>query len=131
MELIKPKDFESAIETLLKNKDGTVYQKVATFDDGVDLYLVFGWDSGFDETPEAYQEKEGNTWWTICAKLAINADDLQCDYNYDWRMPEVDDNEVCNTEIGLAKNQDFVYVADLFNSEAKEIVERYNKGELR
>ena len=46
-------------------------------------------------------------------------------------MPEVDDNEVCNTEIGLAKNQDFVYVANLFNSEAKEIVERYNKGELR
>lgn len=37
MEFIKPKDFESAIETLLKNKDDAVYQKVATFDDGVDL----------------------------------------------------------------------------------------------
>lgn len=32
MEPINPKDFESAIETLLKNKDGTVYQKVAKLD---------------------------------------------------------------------------------------------------
>lgn len=81
MEFIKPKDFESAIETLLKNKDGAVYQKVATFDDGVDLYLVFGWGEGYDETDDAYQEKEGDRIYTICAKLAVNTDDLQCDYD--------------------------------------------------
>lgn len=138
MELIKPKDFESAIETLLKNKDGTVYQKVATFDDGVDLYLVFGWDSGFDETPEAYQEKEGNTWWTICAKLAVNTDDLQCDYDIDWRMPTYKGDDVVDvydTERGVAKleasgDKDYLKLADYYNEEVKDIVSLYNKGEL-
>lgn len=138
MEFIKPKDFESAIETLLKNKDGAVYQKVATFDDGVDLYLVFGWGEGYDETDDAYQEKEGDRIYTICAKLAVNTDDLQCDYDIDWRMPTYKGDDVVDvydTERGVAKleasgDKDYSKLADYYNEEVKDIVSLYNKGEL-
>lgn len=34
----------------------------------------------------------------LCAKIAANWDDLQCDYDYDWAMPMNLDGDVIDTE---------------------------------
>ena len=52
--------------------NGCYFQRLGASNfEGKDLYIVIG------------ENAEGE----ICAKLAYNCDDLQCDYDFDWYMP--------------------------------------------
>lgn len=122
---ITSQDIKNAIDTLM-SEDGTngvVYQPVSTLDDGRDLCLVVGWVDGYDDGSEDYQ-RDG---YTLCAKLAINIDDLQCDYDVDWYMPWGDNGDIYDTDMALSKNYDDV---DWYNNQAKIITEALNAGRL-
>lgn len=127
MKSITTKDFQSAINTLSANPDGVVYQTVDTLDDGRDLCLVFGYSDGYDEGDAPHQIKQGKTIYTLCAKLAVNIDDLQCDFEVDWFMPWNQMGDVVDTCEAVTGDKVQLYY---YNAIAKEIVENLNKGIL-
>lgn len=127
MNTIKSQDFQNAIDALTKNGAGTIYQEVSRMNDGKTLYLVFGYEEGY-EKGEKYQVQEEKTLWTLCAKLAFNVSSLQCDYDVDWYMPYNKCGDIYDTNSALTDN--FKSLADYYNHEAKEITQLYNNGEI-
>lgn len=124
--MITKKDYESLIQLSLNHPDGTSYQPVETLPDGRKLCLVIGWQVGYDEG-EDYQLKVGNTLYTLCEKLAVNVDDLQCDYGVDWYEPwDKKTGDVWMTDQSVVKDDD----VDWINEQAKEIKEAFERGEL-
>ena len=75
---------ENAIKGLTQEPYATWYKYL-----GNNLYLVVG---KYEDNGE------------ICGKIAVNCDDLQCDYDIDWNMPYYEDGEVCFTELGIDEN---------------------------
>ena len=106
---------------------GTYYFELGKTDDGKTIALVLGYELGYNDG-EDYQVKVGNNTYTLCAKVAINIDDLQCDYNFDWYMPSNKDGDIYDTSMALSKN----HAEDLtwFLSEAEEMIKLMNKGVL-
>lgn len=127
MNTIKANDFANAVKTLQQNHDGTVYQEVGTTDNGEKLYLVFGYQAGYDKG-EAYQVEENDTVYTLCAKLAFNVDSLQCDYDGDWYMPYNDNGDVYDTDSAITK--DFEGLAEYYNQESENIIAMMNDGKI-
>lgn len=62
------------------------------------------------------------------AKLAYNCDDLQCDYNWDWLMPEYQSGDCVDTDIRLSKNHR--PDAEYFYKEAKSIIKDLKLGNI-
>lgn len=99
--------------------NGTAWQKVGTYK-GKDLCLVLGWveDEPNDYLYQQHEECNGKIkTYTLCGKLAVNIDDLQCDYDIDWAMPEVD-GEVWDTDTAVEKAG-----LDYWNRQAKKLLE--------
>ena len=117
--------FKDAIDTLMAQDDtnGVYYAPVSHLDDGRDLCIVVGWVAGYGDGNEDYQ-RDG---YTLCAKLAINIDDLQCDYDVDWYMPWDDEGNVYDTDMALSKDFDD---ADWYNQQAEIITKALNAGQL-
>lgn len=127
MKTITSQDIKNAIDTLKGNDAGTVYQEVGYTDDGQTLYIVFGYAEGYDKG-EKYQVQEGDTLYTMCAKLAFNVSSLQCDYDIDWNMPWSANGDIYDTDSSV--DDDYKAIAEYYNKEAKEIIDLMNKGEL-
>lgn len=128
-------DFKSAVATLTHDPYGTVYQPVATTDDGRTLHIVWGYEEGYDADPTLYQHRETDgTVYTICAKLAFNVSSLQADYNWDWYEPwfTTDDNAVYDTSSAVTRKDTTTdsRTAEFYNDDAAYIVELYNDGKL-
>lgn len=121
--------FVDAIQTL-ENGDGegTVYYEVGRLKDGRALCLVFGYEDGYD--PDlCHQRMFGNTLYTLCCKLAINIDDLQCDYDIDWYMPWSENGDVYDTNGAVVDDLDVL--VDSYNDEAKTIIQGMDNGTLK
>lgn len=127
MNNITSQDIQNAIATLQENTCGTVYQEVGYTQDGQTLYLVFGYSEGYDKG-EKYQVQEGDTLYTLCAKLAFNVSSLQCDYDCDFYMPWSANGDIYDTDSSV--DGDFQALADYYNKEAKTIIDLMNSGEL-
>lgn len=127
MKKITKKDFQDAIATLKNNPDGTVYQTVATLDDGRDLCLVFGWVDDYEAGDGKYQIKRGKGIYTIAAKIAVNIDDLQADFEVDWYMPWNEMGDVVDTCEAATGDEAQV---DYYNAIAEDIAKNLNKGIL-
>ena len=135
MKKVSVKQFKNAIDTMLNESyiDGVSYIPLDKTPDGKTIALVIGWQDGYEDG-EKWQVKYGdNLNFTLCAKVAINIDDLQCDYNFDWYMPTICDGnkldgEIFDTDMALTGN----YEDDLkyFLDNAKSMVEAFNKGIL-
>ena len=119
-------DFKKAIEKQAVSLDGTTWLDMAKLDDGRMLCLVLGWQEGYGEGEEKYQKVEGGKVYTLCAKLAVNIDDLQCDYDVDWFMPWNADGDVMDTDMAVDSDGDF----DWYEHEAQSLVEGLNNGTL-
>lgn len=124
---ITKNDIENAVKTLRDNNNGTVYQVVGYTQDGQGLYLVMGYQDGY-EKGEKYQTIEGEKIYTLCGKLACNVSSLQCDYDVDWYMPWQSNGDVYDTDTAIT--DDFQSLADFYNQSAKEIIALMNKGDL-
>ena len=115
--------FLDAIKAFEKDDtaNGVIYNPIKRLDDGRYLCLVFGWGEGYDKDDTLIQ-RDG---YTLCAKLAINIDDLQCDYDIDWYMPYDDKGNVWDTDMSVDPHS-----WDWYDDQAKQIIEAYNKGEI-
>ena len=110
-------DFKKAIEKMADgNIDSCMWLDMARLDDGRTLCLVLGWQDGYD-VGEKYQQKVGDTLYTLCAKIAVNIDDLQCDYDVD----------LIDTDMAIDSDGDF----DWYEHEATNIADGLNKGSLK
>ena len=102
----------------LTNKgEGTWYHKL-----GNNLYYVMAaagdpnnYDAGDVELFAT--SKDG---YIIMGKIAVNIDDLQSDYDFDWFMPYEEDGDVWDTESEFYKEEDF-------SKRAAEIMSEYEK----
>jgi len=126
--MITLKEFKNGIKQMTNNYiDGVVYYPLGKTDDGKTIALVLGYEDGYNDG-EDYQVKCGDTLLTLCGKVAINIDDLQCDYDFDWYMPSNKDGDIYDTNMALSKN----HAEDLtwFLSEAEEMIKLMDKGVL-
>lgn len=113
------------LQSMLKDSDGCTWVDMETLEDGRKLALVMGYQTGYDEGEE-FQIKENGTVWALCAKLAVNIDDLQCDYGLDWYMPYNKDGDVYDTEMAVTSKTDL----DWYKEQAKIIAKQLNEGTL-
>ena len=128
MNNVSIKQFKNAIDTMLNGYiDGVSYVPLSKTDDGKTIALVLGYELGYNDG-EDYQVKVGTETYTLCGKIAINVDDLQCDYDFDWYMPSNKDGDIYDTSMALSKN----HAEDLtwFLSQAEEVINLMNKGVL-
>ena len=127
MKKLTKKTIQNCIDFVWNNKDGTSYIEMGELPDGRKLCLVFGWDSDYDKGDCAYQDIIGDTVYTICSKLAVNIDDLQCDFDIDWYMPcDKKTNEVWYTMMAVPKN----FNCEYYEKQTKAMLEAFNKGEI-
>ena len=125
--MITLKDYEKAISVMQDMDAGTYHFDLGKTDDGKTIALVLGYELGYDDGEE-YQAKCGDKTYTLCGKIAVNIDDLQCDYDYDWYMPWNKNGDVFDTSTALSKNhkQDLEW----FLSQADEMIDLLQKGVL-
>lgn len=134
MKKVSVKQFKNAINTMLSESyiDGVSYIPLDKTPDGKTIALVIGWQDGYDDG-EKWQVKmpmlDGEDLiFTLCGKIAVNIDDLQCDYNFDWYMPYGDSGDIYDTDMALTGD----YEDDLawLLSEAKDMIKLMKKGVL-
>lgn len=126
MNKITSEEIKEAVDWLMKEKEGCWSKRIGYSHPGVfhnnPLCFVIGWDSGFDtDSTDKYADGE----YRICCKIAFNDSDLQCDYNWDFVMPEDEDTEeVDDTNIYVGEN--FDSTAKYLNEEAERIIKEWN-----
>lgn len=102
-ELIK--DVEGAIDELKSGYEGTYFFNLG--DNGLHLVMSLidlekvGYDASDVERRTVFTDKDG-TKYGIGTKVAVNVDDLQSDYDFDWYMPSDSTGEVYDTEFNYA-----------------------------
>lgn len=86
------------------------------------LYFVMG-----AVTPVGYDKEELKSFelteegYVICGKIAVNSDDLQMDYAYDWTIPYYKDGEVVEDEITILKGTNYNDLASYIIRRVKEL----------
>lgn len=117
--------FDRAVVGMVNQKyDGTWHCKIGTYN-GKEVAIVIGWSDAYDKGDAKYQIEQFGNVWTLCAKIAINIDDLQCDYDYDWYMPQYADGDVYDTDSAIADGT-LAYLKD----EAETVLAMLASGEL-
>ena len=107
---------QDALNGLKKDATGTYYYKL-----GGRFHYVLGTSNAADWSEDDLKElalaQDGNP---IVGKIAVNCDDLQCDYDMDWYMPINDrTGEVWDTESAIYNDEDL-------NALAASIIDDYN-----
>lgn len=86
------KFIEEAVTNLRNGGEGTWYKQL-----GGKLYCVIG---NYDDN-------------TVLGKIAVNSDDMQSDYDWDWTMPYYEDKgDVWDTEVEISDNNWEMYAQD-------------------
>lgn len=96
----------------LRQNEGVSFYGMGKCDNGETLYLVISKIDG------EYQ-----------AKLAFNADDLQCDYDVDWIMPYAENGDVYDTDTTIDDDPE-LFDWDYWLGEAETIKSLVNQGEI-
>lgn len=118
-------EFNHAIKHMMSHEpNGTYWFKVGETNDGKTIAIVLGWSYDY-EKGETYQQVIGDDVCTLVGKVAVNTDDLQCDYDWDWDMPS-DNGYICDTDHALDSNS-YAYLM----GESASIVEDLRLGILK
>lgn len=117
---------KKAVEDL---KISDAYNEIAPtwfFDMGAPngLHLVIGYDNADNYDAEDLEhlalDKSGK--YVVCAKLAVNVDDMQDDFDWDWYMPyDNETGDAWDTEMAVAKEEDYDVLAQDFINEFDKI----------
>lgn len=127
--MLDKKTIQQKIEWV-KDNDGVAWIVMGKIPDGRELCLVFGWGEGYDPDDDMIQktvDHGGSYTYTLCSKLAVNIDDLQCDYDVDWYMPSDKTGEIWDTDTAVSKDLDL----DWYVKESKEIIKAFERGDLQ
>lgn len=127
--MLDKKTIQQKIEWV-KDNDGVAWIVMGKIPDGRELCLVFGWDEGYDPDDDMIQktvDHGGSYTYTLCSKLAVNIDDLQCDYDTDWYMPSDKTGEIWDTNTAVSKDLDL----DWYVKESREIIKAFEQGDLQ
>ena len=120
-------NFDKVLARMVQdNNSGTWHQVLETTDDEREICLVVGWEDGYEKGEKFQQDNGDGTVRTLCGKIAVNIDDLQCDYDVDWEMPHWEDGEVYDTSMALVGAEDLPF----FEAEARAVALLINRGEL-
>ena len=127
--------FDNAVKQMLALKiDGCWHYKIGEYK-GKEVAIVLGWSDGYDENePELKpnQIRQFGRVWTLCAKIAINVGDMQCDFEYDWVMPSYIWKSTKTENVGVydtehaVNDQSFEFLKD----EAEWVAKLFSRGEL-
>lgn len=126
MKTIDKKAVKEKVEWVLENKGGVAWFNMGWLEDGRELGLVIGLGEGYDKDDKLIQIEDNGVLYTVCSKLAVNIDDLQCDYDWDWYMPWDKDGNIWDTDTAVKKDYDL----DWYIEESKAMLEAFNKGEI-
>ena len=118
--------FDRAIDGMVNLKyDGTWSYKVGQYK-GRDVAIVLGWTDDYAEGGAKHQIRQFGKTWSLCGKIAINIDDLQCDFDYDWAMPLTKFGDVYDSEHAI-DDKSFDYLKD----EAEFVMFELKNGTLK
>lgn len=106
------KEIKSAVEWLKEQECGCVTLKL---DDR--LAVCVGWSEGFDPDDETMIHSKEDSIYALCAEIKVwTSDDLRTDL--DWiDAPYYEDDSVYDTEIQIAPDEDYVWLAKHFLNE--------------
>lgn len=112
---------KEAVAGLQKDEEGTYYKRLGTTINDTELYLVIGFDTvdNYDREDLSTLVLDDTGKYAIVGKIAVNSDDLQSDYNWDWLMPYYENGDVWDTEVSFGK-------ADDYTREAEEFIKQFN-----
>ena len=128
MSKLDKKSIQEKVEWVKKN-DGVAWFNMGWLPDGRELALVIGWGEGYEKDKNLIQEKSGDTLYTTCSKLAVNIDDLQCDYGMDWYMPsDKETGDIWDSD--MAVPSDYNIDVKWYEQESKAMLEAFKKGEI-
>lgn len=121
------KFIEDSVDVLKNGGEGCWYKELGACASGVYLYCVVGFGLNvLDFAPSDVQHlatsKDGNS--VICVKVAVNADDLQSDYDWDWAMPYSEATmDVWDTEVPVSKDENYTSLAQTLINAFNELKE--------
>lgn len=113
---------KDSIEYFKKGQDGCSFFKLGEAKDGTEIFYVLGWQStsSYDEEDVKNMITDDSGKYAVHGKIAINVDDLQSDYDFDWFMPSYEDGEVWDTNEDIDNDFDSNKLAD-------EIIDEFYK----
>ena len=121
-------EFKNGIDWLMSNHDGCVNVKVGKTPEGKDVAIVLGFVDGYDKDADEYQIMLNEKLLTMCGKIAVNINDLQFDYDFDWYMPWSKDGDIYDAETSIGKSIERTY--NYLLDEAKYVLSELENGNL-
>ena len=116
------KFIEEAVNDLKNGGEGTWNKRLGYTKNDTELYLVIGLVSGkqFDSEDLEGYSTDNTGKYVVSGKIAVNSDDLQSDYDWDWTMPYNEDSgDVWDTDSPFSANPDYT-------QEAKDFINEFN-----
>lgn len=121
LEKITAEDFTTAIKKLTTSDKSVWWKYLDSTDDGTELCLAVGWQDGYDEDADLYQQ-DG---YTLCAKIGYkHSDTMVMDYS-DFREPSDKKGNVWQTDMAVAKGPISDSDVKWYNDEAQRIWDKY------
>ena len=107
------KFIEDSIKGLKNGFNGCYYHEL-----GNGLYYVMSLRDkiDYDDDDKLMRSKDGDV---VVGKIAVNSDDMQFDFDFDWTMPYYEDGDVFDTETSF-------YETDLPGEIANQVIADYN-----
>lgn len=123
LEKITAEDFNTAIKRLTTSDKSVWWKYLDSTDDGTELCLAVGWQDGYDEDADLYQQ-DG---YTLCAKIGYKHSNVMVmDYS-DFREPYDKKGNVWQTDMAVAKGPISDSDVKWYNDEAQRIWDKYGK----
>lgn len=106
---------KKAVVEIENGSYATWYNKIGYSKNGTPLYLVIGTNSAknYDKEDLEYLATDDTGEYVIVGKIAVNIDDLQDDYDFDWYMPyDAKTGDVWDTDRSFGKSSENNYLVD-------------------
>lgn len=123
LEKITAEDFNTAIKRLTTSDKSVWWKYLDSTDDGTELCLAVGWQDGYDEDADLYQQ-DG---YTLCTKIGYKHSNMMVNDYSDFREPYDKKGNAWQTDMAVAKGPISDSDVKWYNDEAQRIWDKYGK----